>query len=105
MPTMVGNRTKLVVESAEAVLGLHWFVARDHTAKEEGLEIEIIMPGIKTKFDWTAPVLWLVADVEQWFAWGWQQKVLQMSLLVGAGIAVFVATLAVTGMRLRHLRK
>jgi hypothetical protein len=29
---MVGNRTKLVVESAEAVLGLHWFVARDHTA-------------------------------------------------------------------------
>jgi NitT/TauT family transport system substrate-binding protein len=55
MPTMVGNRTKLVVESAEAVLGLHWFVARDHTAKEEGLEIEIIMPGIKTKFDWNDP--------------------------------------------------
>jgi len=55
MPTMVGNRTKLVVESAEAVLGLHLFVARDHTAKEEGLEIEIIMPGIKTKFDWNDP--------------------------------------------------
>lgn len=47
--------TKLVVESAEAVLGLHWFVARDYTAKDEGLEIEIITPGIKTKFDWTDP--------------------------------------------------
>lgn len=47
--------TKLVVESAEAVLGLHWFVARDHTAREEGLDIEIITPGIKTKFDWTDP--------------------------------------------------
>lgn len=47
--------TKLVVESAEAVLGLHWFVARDYTAKDEGLEIEITTPGIKTKFDWTDP--------------------------------------------------
>src|ERR1044071_9899484 len=53
MPTMVGNRTKLVIESAEAVLGLHWFVARDHTAKDEGLEFEIITPGIKTKFSLT----------------------------------------------------
>lgn len=47
--------TKLVVESAEAVLGLHWFVARDFTARDEGLDIEIITPGIKTKFDWTDP--------------------------------------------------
>ena len=47
--------TKLVVESAEAVLGLHWFVARDHTARDEGLDIEIITPGIKTKFEWTDP--------------------------------------------------
>ena len=55
MATMVGNRTKLVIESAEAVLGLHWFVARDYTAKDEGLEFEIITPGIKTKFDWNDP--------------------------------------------------
>ncbi|MGQ0751111.1 MAG: ABC transporter substrate-binding protein [Betaproteobacteria bacterium] len=55
MPTATSTRTKLVVESAEAVLGLHWFIARDHTAAEEGLEIEIITPGIKTKFDWTDP--------------------------------------------------
>lgn len=47
--------TKLVVESAEAVLGLHWFVARDYTARDEGLEIEMITPGIKTRFDWTDP--------------------------------------------------
>ena len=50
-------------------------------------------------------LLWLDADVQQWFDWGWQQKVLQMGILVGAGVAVFVATLGVTGMRLRHLRK
>ena len=47
--------TKVVVESAEAVLGLHWFVARDYTVRDEGLEIEIITPGIKTKFEWTDP--------------------------------------------------
>ena len=51
----VATKTKLVVESAEAVLGLHWFVARDYTAKDEGLEFEIITQGIKTKFDWSDP--------------------------------------------------
>ena len=55
MVTVTTDRTKLVVESAEAVLGLHWFVARDYTAKDEGLEFEIVTPGIKTRFDWTDP--------------------------------------------------
>jgi putative peptidoglycan lipid II flippase len=50
-------------------------------------------------------VLWLAADVQQWFDWGWQQKVLQMAILVVAGIVVFVLTLAASGMRMRHLRK
>ena len=55
MVTVTADRTKLVVESAEAVLGLHWFVARDYTAKDEGLEFEIITPGIKTKFELADP--------------------------------------------------
>jgi NitT/TauT family transport system substrate-binding protein len=55
MVTVTTDRTKLVVESAEAVLGLHWFVAREYTAKDEGLEFEIVTPGIKTKFDRTDP--------------------------------------------------
>lgn len=55
MATATATRAKLVVESAEAVLGLHWFVARDYTAKDEGLDIEIIVPGIQTKFDWNDP--------------------------------------------------
>ena len=38
------NKTKIRVESAEAVLGLHWFVTRDYAAAEEGLEIEILLP-------------------------------------------------------------
>jgi len=55
MATATATRTKLVIESAEAVLGLYWFVARDFTAKDEGLEFEIITPGIKTRFDWNDP--------------------------------------------------
>jgi NitT/TauT family transport system substrate-binding protein len=55
MTTATATRNKLVVESAEAVLGLHWFVARDYTAKDEGIEIEIVTPGIKTGFDWNDP--------------------------------------------------
>lgn len=50
-------------------------------------------------------VLWLAADVQQWFEWGWQQKVLQMSILVVTGIAVFLVTLVASGMRMRHVRK
>lgn len=49
------TKTKIVVESAEAVLGLQWFVARDYTVEEEGLEIEIVTPNINTKFEWTDP--------------------------------------------------
>ena len=52
---MATKSNKVVVESAEAVLGLHWFVARDYTVADEGLEIEIITPGIKTKFDFSDP--------------------------------------------------
>ena len=51
----VATRTPVTIESAEAVLGLHWFVARDHTAKDEGLEIKIITPGIKTRFEANDP--------------------------------------------------
>lgn len=51
----VATRSLVTIESAEAVLGLHWFVARDHTARDEGLEIKIIIPGIKTRFDSNDP--------------------------------------------------
>jgi NitT/TauT family transport system substrate-binding protein len=50
------TQTKLLVESAEAVLGLHWFVARDYTLPEQGIECEILLPGIRqTRFDWSDP--------------------------------------------------
>ncbi|WP_150299519.1 murein biosynthesis integral membrane protein MurJ [Pseudomonas profundi] len=52
----------------------------------------------------SAVVLWLVPDVEQWFAWEWQQKTLEMAILVTAGIAAFIVTLLLAGMRMRHLR-
>lgn len=53
----------------------------------------------------SAAVLWLVPAEAQWFAWGWQQKIWQMSVLVVVGIAVFVALLLATGLRMRHLRR
>ena len=52
-----------------------------------------------------AVVLWLVPGVEEWFAWGWQEKVWEMALLVILGIAAFAAALLATGMRMRHLRQ
>ncbi|MEH6498020.1 MAG: murein biosynthesis integral membrane protein MurJ [Pseudoalteromonas distincta] len=53
----------------------------------------------------SAVVIWMVPDTQQWFAWGWQNKVWEMTLLVVAGIGVFAATLVATGMRMRHLRQ
>lgn len=68
----VATRTLVTIESAEAVLGLHWFVARDHTARDEGLEIKIITPGIKTRFDVNDPRTYdhhLVASTNYQKAW------------------------------------
>ena len=46
------TRTKLRVESAEAVLGLHWFVARDFTLPAHGIDAEILLPRFRsTKFE------------------------------------------------------
>jgi NitT/TauT family transport system substrate-binding protein len=45
---MTMMKQKIYVESAEAVLGLHWFVARgDGLFAEEGLDVEILLPGVR----------------------------------------------------------
>ena len=43
------SNKKISVESAEAVLGLHWFAAKgDGLFAEEGLDVEILLPGVRT---------------------------------------------------------
>jgi len=43
------SKKKILVESAEAVLGLHWFAARgEGLFAEEGLDVEILLPGVRT---------------------------------------------------------
>lgn len=66
-----------------------------------GFSIRLVLACIAM----SAVVLWLVPGVEQWFAWEWQQKTLEMAILVTAGIAAFIVMLLVTGMRMRHLRQ
>ena len=45
---MTTAKKKINVESAEAVLGLHWFVAQgEGLFAEEGLEVEILLPGVR----------------------------------------------------------
>ena len=42
------TKKKIYVESAEAVLGLHWFVAKgEGLFAEEGLDVEILLPGVR----------------------------------------------------------
>jgi len=48
-------------------------------------------------------VYWLNVQMSQWFAWGVWQRVANMALLVSAGVAVYVATLVVLGLRKRHI--
>ena len=49
---MTTHKKKIYVESAEAVLGFHWFVAKgEGLFAEEGLDVEILLPGVRaTKF-------------------------------------------------------
>lgn len=51
-----------------------------------------------------AVVWWLNVPAQEWFQWGWQQRALQLGLLVCAGLAAFVAGLLLMGLRPRHLR-
>lgn len=52
-----------------------------------------------------ALVLWLNAPSSEWFAWGWQRRVWEVSLLVFGGVLVFTGTLFASGIRMRHLRR
>ena len=51
-----------------------------------------------------AVVWWLNVPAQDWFQWGWQQRALQLGLLVCAGLAAFAGGLLLTGLRPRHLR-
>lgn len=52
-----------------------------------------------------ALVLWLNAPSSEWFAWGWQRRVWEVTLLVCGGIFVFAGVLFASGIRMRHLRR
>ena len=49
-------------------------------------------------------LLWLVPPTQDWLVWGWQQKAGEMTLLVAAGMGVYLLVLLVGGLRLRDLR-
>lgn len=51
-----------------------------------------------------ALVWWLNAPAAEWFAWGWQRRAWELSLLVGGGIFVYAAAMLLLGLRMRHLR-
>lgn len=46
----------------------------------------------------------LIGPTTQWLAWSSMDRVLWLSLIVGAGIAVYFAVLLIVGLRPRHLR-
>ena len=52
-----------------------------------------------------ALVVWLNEPSSEWFAWGWQRRVWEVSILVFGGVLVFAGTLFATGIRMRHLRR
>ena len=49
-------------------------------------------------------LLWLAPPTQDWLVWGWQRKVWEMTLLVGAGMGAYLLVLVVGGLRLRELR-
>ncbi|MFV8817855.1 murein biosynthesis integral membrane protein MurJ [Haliea sp. E17] len=51
-----------------------------------------------------AVLLYLTAPVDSWLGWGVAQRGLQMALLCGAGVGVYLLVHLACGTRLRHLR-
>ena len=51
----------------------------------------------------TGLIWWLDRDLAQWLAWGWQQRVQWLALMVVSGVALYVLVLVALGLRPRHL--
>ena len=51
----------------------------------------------------SAVLVWLDRDLAQWLVWGWRDRVLWLTLLVGAGMGTYIFVLLLSGLRLRHL--
>ena len=51
-----------------------------------------------------ALVWWLNAPSAEWFAWGWQRRAGELSLLVVGGILAYAGAMVLLGLRMRHLR-
>ncbi|MEP1471498.1 MAG: murein biosynthesis integral membrane protein MurJ [Halieaceae bacterium] len=49
-------------------------------------------------------VVWLVPDNSVWLAWDWTQRAMQILLVCGAGVGVYVGLHLLLGTRLSHLR-
>lgn len=50
-------------------------------------------------------LLWLNAPSSEWFAWSWKKRVIEMSILVLAGVAIFFVSLGLFGMRPKHFKQ
>jgi putative peptidoglycan lipid II flippase len=49
-------------------------------------------------------VVMVTADLSRWLGWSWQQRALEIALVVAAGAAAYLVTHLVAGTRYRHLR-
>jgi putative peptidoglycan lipid II flippase len=51
-----------------------------------------------------AAVLYATAGLEQWLAWTWQQRALEISMVVAIGVLAYLLVHLLVGTRFRHLR-
>ncbi len=49
-------------------------------------------------------LFYLQTPIESWISWGWQQRVWELLQLVIAGLLVYLTTLILLGLRLKHLK-
>jgi hypothetical protein len=73
---------------AEPLLG-NW-VGRHASSYHEGL--------VGSVFD---VLWWLAPAAEQWLDWDWRARVLQLTLLVGVGLGIYLAAQVALGTRIR----
>ncbi len=48
-------------------------------------------------------VLWVTAGTQAWLGWAWQQRALEIALVVAAGLVAYLVVHLLMGTRLRHL--
>lgn len=80
--------------------GLHRQKVYQITKETLVFALKLVIAGVAM----VAAVLWLKPTMDIWLSWSFGSRCLQLAILIGAGVLVYLMSVLVMGIRIRHLK-